>query len=399
MMCAEPIDTPVQKPRPRWLKYLLRGFLASVLLFVISVLVLGYIFLYGPYLPDLPTSALKVSFDGDSRQLAATQIVPTLDTPVEPGKNVIYCASFIAAWKSLQNDVAGSSISIAGAGEVSDRLNSAADPKDYVPAESLYAAAGWVNKGILDTIASEMHSRFPAEKSPDFPGITPDSFVAFAHMEASVHFTTPYFDSREPLIFTGGDGSSTKVRSFGIREKDSDAYSRLRAQPQVLFVGDIGLLSQSQASYFAIDLCGDFLPSQVIVAHMDPRHTLAEMLAFVNERIAASAGYTNSLGPTDVLLVPDMLWRLVHHYDEIEKSNLSGNKPLGLQPENVAMQSITFRLDRSGAELKSQVKSYVGAMPVDYVLDRPFLVIMKERSATEPYFVMWVDNAELLQKW
>jgi hypothetical protein len=31
--------------------------------------------------------------------------------------------------------------------------------------------------------------------------------------------------------------------------------------------------------------------------------------------------------------------------------------------------------------------------------DRPFLIYLKKRDAARPFFVMWVDNAELLQAW
>ena len=34
------------------------------------------------------------AFDGSSEQLQKTIIVPTLDTPMPGGKNVIWCASF-----------------------------------------------------------------------------------------------------------------------------------------------------------------------------------------------------------------------------------------------------------------------------------------------------------------
>jgi hypothetical protein len=33
-----------------------------------------------------------------------------------------------------------------------------------------------------------------------------------------------------------------------------------------------------------------------------------------------------------------------------------------------------------------------------YVFDRPFLIYLKKRGATRPYFAMWVDNAELLRR-
>ncbi len=34
----------------------------------------------------------------------------------------------------------------------------------------------------------------------------------------------------------------------------------------------------------------------------------------------------------------------------------------------------------------------------NFIFDRPFLIVVKKRGAERPFFVMWVDNAELLCK-
>jgi len=60
------------------------------------------------------------------------------------------------------------------------------------------------------------------------------------------------------------------------------------------------------------------------------------------------------------------------------------------------MQTIRFRLDRSGAELASEARMPCAPAATHYVCDRPFLIVMKKRGAERPFFVMWVDNAELL---
>ena len=48
-----------------------------------------------------------LAFDGDSKSLKQSVIIPTLDTPIPEGKNVIWCASFQMAWDRLKNDVIG----------------------------------------------------------------------------------------------------------------------------------------------------------------------------------------------------------------------------------------------------------------------------------------------------
>ena len=63
-----------------------------------------------------------------------------------------------------------------------------------------------------------------------------------------------------------------------------------------------------------------------------------------------------------------------------------------------AMQTIRFKLDRSGAELASEAQMPCKPMATHFVCDRPFLIFVKKRGAERPFFVMWVDNAELLCK-
>jgi hypothetical protein len=62
------------------------------------------------------------------------------------------------------------------------------------------------------------------------------------------------------------------------------------------------------------------------------------------------------------------------------------------------MQMIQFRLDRSGAELASEAKVYCKPGETFFHVNRPFLVIIKKRTRKKPFLVVWVDNAELLQK-
>ena len=34
--------------------------------------------------------------------------------------------------------------------------------------------------------------------------------------------------------------------------------------------------------------------------------------------------------------------------------------------------------------------------PVEYIFDKPFLVMLKREGREMPYFAMWVENTELL---
>ncbi len=335
----------------------------------------------------------RPTFDGASSELTRTQIVATLDAPILKGKNAIWCASFQTAWKTLQDDLLREPVKLQGNPELARVLNSAEDIRSEVPAGCLYTVSGMAQDGVIQKIQSDIKSRFPRKEPPQFPGIARNSFVSYSYLEARVKFPLPYFQNRKPLQFRDASGAITNVTSFGIREEDEYEYYRLREQPRVLFCDDRFLPDRDFT--FALDLCGRSNPSQIVVACIPRKGNLAEAVFFVeNHRKTRSR---ERPGPTDWLLVPDMVWRLSHRFTEIERG--FQNAKLRDQRMDLAQQDISFRLDRSGAELSSQVRLECMPKANHYVLDRPFLIYMKKRGAKQPYFAMWVDNAELLKAW
>ena len=345
----------------------------------------------------LPAPVGEPVFDGDSRELKATQVVPTLDAPIQEGMNAIWCASFVSAWKTLETDLAKESLSLQGSPEVALGLNKAADPQPYIPEASLYVAAGWNQKGITDQIRKDLAQKFPTKAQPTFPGITPISFVMYAYLEANVKFSLPYFQNRDPLVFIEREGNKTELSSFGIRPEDDYAYFTLRQQPAILFEARD---ERHTLAEYVVDLDHTSKHNQIILFLVKPKPTLAEILEYVEEKISTAGEYEQQkgLGPNDVLLVPDIVWRISHRFAELEGKEFTNTNLKG-QTIDVAQQDIHFRLDRSGAELKSEAKSYMLPAPTYYIFDRPFLLYMKKRGSEMPYFVMWIENAELLNRW
>src|SRR2546428_14179201 len=74
-------------------------------------------------------SSAPISFGGSSKELKATEVLGTLDTPVPQDKNAIWCASFQAAWKALEQDLAGEPVELEGSPGVAKLLNDAPDPR------------------------------------------------------------------------------------------------------------------------------------------------------------------------------------------------------------------------------------------------------------------------------
>src|SRR5262249_12982625 len=141
---------------------------------------------------------------------------------------------------------------------------------------------------------------------------------------------------------------------------------------------------------------------QIVVAKLTWKGTLQATLADVEKRSAK--GNIGSLGVESTLLVPNLNYRVEHRFRELEGPDKRFRNPgFGDWYLYWEAQSVQFKLDRSGAMLASMANLKYALNghdpdldPNKFHLDRPFLIYMKKRDAKQPYFAMWVANAELL---
>jgi hypothetical protein len=343
-----------------------------------------------------PYSPPPLVFGGDSKALKQTAIIPTLDSPMPGGKNVVWCASFPMAWDRLKQDVVHEPIRVANAEAVAGRLNKAAVNGSDLPDGSYYAAAGLEKDGIAERIRREMRERF--QKEPTDLNNKSAAILAYSYLRAAVPFTLPFFENDEKFQFTDGGGKKTKVSSFGLRPKDESDYRELRNQVEILYVRP---RDEWQPKEFVLDLCRDSQPNQVLVVYLPKKATLSEMLNDMKTKIAENRPDESDrrLGSNSDLLIPALNFKVSHHFTELEGPDKrllnAGFRELWLDS---AIQAIDFRLDRSGVELEAKSHAVFSAIQPAFVLDHPFLIVVKKRGAEHPFFAMWVDNAELLCK-
>jgi hypothetical protein len=331
--------------------------------------------------------SLQPVFEGESKALAHTVVVPSLDTPMPANKNVVWCASIQLAWNQLRTHFS-EPVRLKGAEDLSDRMNrSTLSSKDLVPG-SFYVRAGYVRDGVLQTIRREHE---PATRA--LPAVLPaDGLVSYAWIRMEVPFEHPFQEVRQKFVFTDSKGVKTPVSCFGLGKEQLDGERAARSQVRVYYADDA-------KKEFALDLCRFTKPYQIIVARLQPKSTLAETVAQLNKNIQeAPISFTRGLAFGQQLIVPNVYWKLRHAFSEMEGKVLE-NDPSGHLFVAAAAQTIEFKLDRSGAVVESDSKTLGGGSDVkDYLFDGPFLILIQKRDADTPLFVMWVDNAELLCK-
>lgn len=347
----------------------------------------------------------------NSKDLRQTAVVATLDCPLPEYGNAIWCATFQMAWDKYKQDIAGGSIQINGPEDLVNRLSRGQFPTGAIEETSYYATAGYVNRGIIEQIRKEMSRRFPAEPAPVFDEryrTLERVAVAYAYLSVDVGFVHPYYSLDYAFGFTDSSGVRTGVTAFCAQNELLAAdHVQIREQVEVLYDNQA---DSPEALEFAVDLCRDTKPYQVVLARVPRTATLGEAARSLNEKIARfrnDPNYTalSKLRRVDTLIVPDVLYKLTHHFDELLGKQI-GNMP-GATIIIEAMQRIDFTLSRTGVILRSEARMGTSTTksrdidePRHLHFDRPFLICVKKRDADAvPFFLMWVDNAELMKRY
>lgn len=337
-----------------------------------------------PPLPTLPPGPLR------EVQPKATVVVPTLDTPIPEGKSALWCASFQMAWERLQKDVTKGPVRLAGGEEVARRLNDAPSVLDTVNEEDVYAVGGFVRDGIVARIKREMEGRFPGVAVGELPEF-PNGAVAYAYLQAAVKFTHPFLENERTLSFVAPDGSEKAVKSFGLPEE----INRPKAAEEQVEILHATRNKLYRIETFVLDLSKRTSPYQVLVAKLPRQPTLGATLADVEKRIATPSDkeLVQPIRFLDSVAIPHLRFRLTHRFKELEGKAMPDQ---GMVLER-AIQRIDFRLDTTGAQVSSESVIMPKSDPRSFNADRPFLVLLRKRGSTQPFFVLWVDNAELLE--
>lgn len=332
---------------------------------------------YTPYRPA------ALAFSGDSSQAQKTVVVPTPDSPLPQGVNAIWCPTLQLCWNDLKPIIGDANLPEAA--DIVRLLNISAIDHSDLPEGCYYAAAGSVSDGIVEKIKADMAEQFPLV-CPSLPPDANSEAFAYAYLAAAVKFRTPYFDREGGDDFVDSSGTRSRVSSFGLyRNRESSVNKTLGRQIEVLYSDK----DQCRPAEFVLDLDSGSRPTQLILACVQPEESLAATWEAVQRKVTQwqPAQDERKFGDSDSLVVPNVDYRITHSIKELETSGLLRT-----------MQTIEFRLDRSGAALASEAFIAFSSAGRSFGFTRPFLIAMRKRGSAKPYFLMWVDNAELLCK-
>ncbi|MBT3424862.1 MAG: hypothetical protein HN431_18830, partial [Bacteroidetes bacterium] len=297
--------------------------------------------------------------------LEETEFLATLESEVSKDKNAIYAASLLFAWNEIKNAIGQPIISF-----------------ENPELERMNESSSYINVLAKDEYITRVEI--------DLPQIT-----AEAYFRKSLPFMEPFHKYEESFLFKkdnvesfGLFGANYNVALLKYYKNDNDFAIELIPQDEE---HEILLIKTSFEQKFAL--------IDVIDAYRD------KIQSWINNRTEKNS-WKYYLSDEDQLKVPIIEFNIAHNYTNIEKSFFSTTE----MPHQITkmFQQTAFILNENGAEVESyaeiveecveEIEEEDLQKPKKLFFDSEFIILLKRRDNSYPYFAMYVANAELMKK-
>lgn len=375
-----------------------------------------------------------------------TRLVVHPDVGIEDGENVVWCATMQVAWDRL-TEWSGGQIELEGHPQEAVNLAMGRFPVEWIGEENLVAVAGRVDGELIDGIEeqlAERHGNRPDARLVDYlRSLPPGSVGAYAHLLKEMPFEWP-FSKTDLMLFSPTDldeelfraeemdeTRAAAVRTFGLMSdwEDDPERAAIARQVRILRYDE----SMEDADLFVVELKTTNQSDRLILAKIEPAETLRATIAHAMESVthpntfdidpkrawAALAQMesqsgndprealelftklrqSSHLATDEDLMIPVLRIDLADDPAGLNRRMIHSSNPNLDGRPSFARHRVRFHLDESGASLESEAAAVgiFGAMPREFIFDRPFLVMLIREGAPWPYFAAWIGNAELME--
>lgn len=314
--------------------------------------------------------------------------------------NYVYGAAMNLAWNDLKDNIIHEPIKLnttdLAALKTTDLFNSEFFTKDDLDEASYYIKSGY-GQGTVDQINRESRAKFPDKSFADLDiQLAPKDIIAYAYFLKKVEYLQPF--SEDELIFQPQDhdcrlSECPRVKSF---ESNTDEQR-----------GNVQILKYWDDDKFILSLKlkdNDWLIVAKGFPTTNPDAVTTE-LADLSKR-NGSVNLIQPMGSEDVFRMPKLHLDAHRGYSEMAGKALA-NEQFKDYSISQMFENIKFDIDQKGARVENEAAIGMGITsvaishqpkPKYLILDKPFWVIMERKNSQHPYFMLGVNNAELMEK-
>lgn len=322
---------------------------------------------------------------GISQYYKNTRFSPVLDVAIGNHENVVYALSFHQAWKNLQDNILHEKVLLDKELTCVDLLNQ--DLPVILGEDCAVSLAGFVSDGIDKDISRELKEKFNREIDLSAYAKEESNIICYAFFRKDIKFST-IFESYGQAFPFFSDGKIFDMECFGIWNKGNSPHHQELSEL-------VSVYDYVNSSDFIVGLSNPGEKDELVIAVCEPAGTLQEMIDKVLQRMGGDGN--TELVDNDRLILPKVHIDLHHTFDELYGVHLA-NKGFESYFFAGAGQDVLFNLDESGAQANAEAKIILikGPGPRTMMVNRPFLLMMKEKGDHQPYFAAWIADPELL---
>lgn len=304
--------------------------------------------------PYLLAAMVLMSACRKTRYYSRSQIVPNMLTPVDANKNVAYAASFTLAWNEMRQQVGA-------------------------PINNKAKAVKWMNDSPVsgDILGPKEYKRDVRIKG--------EEISILVNFQRELGFDVPMQPLKEPFTFNG-----KPVKAFGMVDYD----------PEI--IGIAHLIFYRDEDHFVISLDSKDKSSDMILAK---GFNKGAQLHVILQQIQGAIRKGTKIKDFASLKIPILKFQEEEHFKELEGIDFKAKgKPYRVK---TARQKTFFTLDQEGAKIVDAADLVVDTMaalvdgeevmrPPNLVFDKPFVVVLQKKKSLFPYFILKVENEEIM---
>lgn len=359
--------------------------------------------------------------------LATTDVTVDLASPIEAGRNLLWCSSFQMAWDELRATVGGP-VALSGNPPLAIALNRIPPAQQHV--ERTFTATAGRSTRDRATLQRQLKEVFGASSDPRLlasdVNAPSDGFFFYGYLRKSMPFETAFDEMEHSGVVRSDDGLSPDryFHGFGL-------YQYIPETPLLEMAQQIRVIWYQYADdihdpdQYILELLTRSPGDRLVLARIDPQATLKQTVDSVvehlrhpntkpavtaegldalpkllneNEDLSARLAESVQLETLETVTIPELDFDVVHRVDDLIGRTIEneGSAVKGL-PVDMALQRIRFKLDRTGAELESEGSmSIFGGGRREFAFRGPFLILILRTDSLEPELACWIANNELL---
>jgi hypothetical protein len=333
---------------------------------------------------------------------ASTDVVVHPDAPIVAGHNVLWCATSQLAWDALADAIERALPGVAPDGrlpllapappDLVERLNRRSFPHAAIDPAATVVIGGLARDGVGDKIRDAWRTTFGPDDLPPQLSIGPTDAVGVAGFRKDLPFDQPFTMHPEAISFAGG---APIVRAWGIRSYETGPGAVAAAKQLTTYLPpEWKGLPSARRPAIVVEIRPKDPSERIVLAELEPKATLEATWAAV--AVMLKTWTPDTVDPGSRMVVPTIRLDADQRFSAFEGAPIKNVVDSELRS---FQERVRFRLSERGASLgaESTIVCSFGIHP-ELVFDRPFLVALRRASEIEPYFLLWVGNDALLER-